>query len=284
MDDESIKRIRSDEEGIHNKIRLVTVLVWTLVALGLLVGLHGVYVYVFQAEFKLAGLGDYLGGSVASLWSLAGLFLIYLAFLGQRLQLLGQQEELILNRQELQATRREFEQQNATLRKQNFENTFFHLLKLHQDNVQSLRVPSLGQNYVGQAAFKGLYHQFATHHKSANVPDADGHKKKILTAYRNFFAAYQSEVGHYFRGLYNIIKIINLSELTDGEKRIYANLVRAQLSSDELLLLFYNCLSEVGEKFYPLAEEYNLLKTTPTRQLLDKQHKDLYPQTTFNFN
>src|SRR5215213_5051365 len=46
------------------------------------------------------------------------------------------------------------------------------------------------------------------------------------------------------------------------DKHLYTNLVRAQLSSYEIALTFYNCLSEMGrEKFKPLVERYALLKT-----------------------
>lgn len=62
--------------------------------------------------------------------------------------------------------------------------------------------------------------------------------------------------------LYNIVKLVHR---TDGiDKRFYANIVRAQLSSAELMLLFYNCLSNWGsEKFKPFVEEFALLKTLP---------------------
>jgi hypothetical protein len=62
------------------------------------------------------------------------------------------------------------------------------------------------------------------------------------------------------------VKFVHQSDIDD--KRLYTNLIRAQLSSYELVLLFYNCLSELGrEKFKPLVEVYALLKTLP-RDLL----------------
>ena len=52
-------------------------------------------------------------------------------------------------------------------------------------------------------------------------------------------------------------------------KRLYTNLIRAQLSSFELALLFYNSLSDMGrEKFKPLIEKYSLLKTVPKKALI----------------
>lgn len=284
MDDKRIVSIHTDEKKLHGQIKLFTWLVWIFVGLGGLVGAHGVYLYLSGGEFKLSSLGDYIGGSVASLWSLAGLFLIYIAFLGQKLQLLNQQEELVLNREELQATRLEFEQQNETLRKQRFENTFFQLLKFHHDIVEAIDLRSVGgsQHSIGRSAFevmylalKNIYNQHPT--RLSLTPD-----QIIKFVYRDFFKKYQPFVGHYFRSLYNIVKFVHLSGIPDPDKKIYTNLIRAQLSSNELLLLFYNCLSDVGQKFHEWVEYYNLLKTAPTNELLDSSHKTFYPKTDFD--
>jgi hypothetical protein len=63
---------------------------------------------------------------------------------------------------------------------------------------------------------------------------------------------------------------------------LYTNLVRAQLSSYEIALMFYNCLSEMGrEKFKPLVERYALLKIVPIDQLPDERHIELFDQGTF---
>ena len=59
-------------------------------------------------------------------------------------------------------------------------------------------------------------------------------------------------------------------------------LVRAQLSSDELFLLFYNCLSKVGlKKFKPLVEEFAMLQHVPRESLILPEHMELYNQRAF---
>lgn len=69
---------------------------------------------------------------------------------------------------------------------------------------------------------------------------------------------------HYFRSLYRLIKFIDEADETiipPKEKYKYAALVRATLSQFELVLLYYNCLSNAGNiKFKPLVEDYSLLK------------------------
>jgi hypothetical protein len=58
---------------------------------------------------------------------------------------------------------------------------------------------------------------------------------------------------------------------------VYTNLVRAQLSKYELLILFYDCLSTLGRvKFKPLVEEYAMLKTVSRKDLFHEADSDLY--------
>jgi hypothetical protein len=58
--------------------------------------------------------------------------------------------------------------------------------------------------------------------------------------------------------------------------------VRAQLSSYEVALLFYTCLSERGSpKFKPLIERYAMLKMLPRDELLNPEHVHLYDPMAF---
>ena len=61
-----------------------------------------------------------------------------LAFAGIVFTILLQREELKLQRKELTLTREEMARQHSTLKKQNFENTFFQMLRLHNDIVNAI--------------------------------------------------------------------------------------------------------------------------------------------------
>ncbi|MFP9126790.1 putative phage abortive infection protein [Niallia sp. BSM11] len=75
-------------------------------------------------------------------------------------------------------------------------------------------------------------------------------------AYEEVYKRNENAVGHYYRNLYRIVKFIQ-SEIFDVddkineiEKRKYRGILRAQLSSFELLMVFYNVVySQKGEKF-----------------------------------
>ncbi|GAA0878977.1 hypothetical protein GCM10009119_19450 [Algoriphagus jejuensis] len=72
-----------------------------------------------HAFFKENELGDFIGGTSGTFASFAGLAFVYVAFLGQRLQILMQQEELESNRQEMEYTRMEIQGQREQLELQN---------------------------------------------------------------------------------------------------------------------------------------------------------------------
>lgn len=201
--------------------------------------------------------GDYLGGVLNPTFSFLAL-LALLATLGIQVK------ELRMSGRELKNSAEALMSQNATLQQQAFEATFFQLLRLHNDIVSGLR--------IGSPAIAGrtcMAHYCAELRGRLINMEATDSIDQFRIVYDDFYEEYQAVLGHYFRLLYNIFKLVMRTDLPD--KRLYTNLVRAQLSSDELLLLFFNCLSHWGsEKFKPMIEYFSLLKTLPLDKLLSQ--------------
>ncbi len=249
-------------------------------------------------------LGDYFGGLLNPFFAFFGLIMLLAT-------LIQSQRELSLTRDEIKRSTEALKDQAETQKRQRFEGTFFQLLTLHQEIVGSIDLHNKDASYTtkGRDCFKEFYKRFSDkfNYATGNVinPDfmkyepskgevpglnsspnekVEEDKKKIETinhAYLEFYKANQAEVGHYFRSMYNIIKFIHKSNIED--KRLYSNLLRAQLSVNELTLLFYNCLSDMGnKKFKSLVEKYALLKSLPKEMLLDKEnHPKLYSESAF---
>jgi Putative phage abortive infection protein len=198
--------------------------------------------------------GDYVGGLLNSTFSFLAL-LALLATLGLQVR------ELKISAKELKNSADALIKQNETLRQQTFEGTFFELLKLLNEIVMSLRVQ---QNLrVGRECFQLYLDELEG--RLINAKATDDYDAFVQT-YEKFYSDYQAQLGHYFRLLYNVVKLVKGKALSD--QRFYANLVRAQLSSAELKLLFYNCITRWGdEKFKPLVEEFALLKTIPEERI-----------------
>ncbi|MBU1233291.1 MAG: putative phage abortive infection protein [Proteobacteria bacterium] len=250
----------------------------------------------FLYYFSAFGEKDKLGDSFGTLNTLFS----GLAFAGLIVTLFFQRKEIIQNKEELNLTRIEFKKQNNLIKDQNFEGTFFQLLRLHQEIVNSINLYNKKNSHetVGRDCFKPFYNRFVDEFKKTSgsviredlsnvgMSKEDANRsndlKTIKTAYKDFHEINQAEVGHYFRNMYNILKFIHQSDVKS--KTLYSNLLRAQLSAYELLLLFYNCLSDMGnEKFKPLLEEYALLKSVSRQLLIEPEsHILFYDQSAFN--
>ena len=192
-----------------------------------------------------------------------------LAFAGVIFAIILQWQELGLQRKELEDTRAEIRGQKETLQKQNFESSFFQLLTMHSEIVNSMviRKGSDGE-YFGRECFDYMLRHLRRIYR--------GSPKRF---YEKFFLEFQPYVGHYFRHLYNVVKFVDDQRDFPKEfkkKKRYTNLIRAQLSSDELGLLFYNCLSKRGAKFRDLVEKYALLEDMRFETLMDPEHKKSY--------
>lgn len=225
--------------------------------------------------------GDMFGAVNALFSGLAFAALVYTINL-QRTELRLQRLELSLTRAELEGQKLQLSAQNDLMRADSFEGSFFRMLTILGDITSSIDIRrSDGNNVEGRDCFSLFYRYFTGRYNALK-----GHqtiideKSKLDHAFKEFYKAYQGDVGHYFRTLYNLIKLVDQSSIES--KRFYTNLVRAQLSNQELLLLFYNCLSPFGsEKFKPLVERYALLKSLPVEQLVNKEHSDFYHPSAF---
>ncbi len=222
--------------------------------------------------------GDMFGGVNALFSGLAFAGLIY-AILLQRVELRLQRTELEATRRELEGQKEQMAAQVKTLKQQVFDNTFFQLLRLHNDIVNAIDLVGDSTRITkGRDCFAVFYKRLRKQYENVCNDEKNKHlsdRVRVQEAYQAFYEENQAEIGHYFRSLYNIIKLVKNSDLED--RRLYTNLVRAQLSSYELLLLFYNCLSELGrEKLTPLSKEFDLFKHLRAKMLIDPTHASLY--------
>ena len=238
--------------------------------------------YLLKDSTDRGTFGD-MFGAVNALFSGLAFVGVVFAILLQSNELKLQRKELKFTRDELKGQKLQLEAQNKTLKKQNFENTFFELLRLQNDITNSIDLVDENNRITkGRDCFKVFYERFKKLWGRNVVQfQGDSELERINKTYLAFYEEHQSEFGHYFRSMYNIVKLVDNSPVED--KRFYTNLIRAQLSSFELALLFYNSLSEMGsDKFKPLIEKYSLLKTVPKKSLINpREHLPLYSEGAF---
>ena len=234
-----------------------------------------------------------------------------LAFAGLIVTLLYQKEELKLQREELRETRNElnaqkleFQEQNKTMKRQRFENTFFNMLSLQQEIIANLSYeyyasPNIRPHNIpeeifykgapkgqlhGRETFEGIYKHAIIEYNGAR--HADGNIKILK---QNGYIAYPvisvtTRFDHYFRHLYHIYKFVDTSDLIEDSKRYdYACIIRSQLSDYELVMMFYNCLTANGrDKFKPLIEKYAVFNNLRLELLAKVNDKEEYAQGAYN--
>jgi hypothetical protein len=224
--------------------------------------------------------GDTFGGINALFSAFAFAGIIYTIFL-QRKELRYQRWELEATREELAGQREQLENQNATLLDQQFESTFFQMLRLHHDIVNGMTYhrPSGGPPIHGRAIFADIYSKIINTFPGQLARKAVD--EAVIDAWEEVFSVFGIFLGHYFRNFYHLIKYVDEAErVLDKEK--YTSLARAQLSKDEHTALFYNGIGRVGRKrFKKLMEKYHLLENLDVAAIRETQLLSLYTRSAY---
>ncbi|WP_193726668.1 putative phage abortive infection protein [Paenibacillus guangzhouensis] len=229
----------------------------------------------YPTHKELGPIGDWLGGTSTPLLTLAGFLMILASFIVQRQQLLNSQKEV--------------HEQKYTLGRQRFDSVFFNMVQLHNEIVKSMEYTELKYNPLNYTDF----HNKIPVHKSGKerlielVNDSGivsniATKQELMDKFEKLYNKNDDLLGHYFRNLYNLIKIIDESEdiirynadtgeldmdMTDRERKRYIRIIRAQLSFSELILIFFNSLTENGREFKELIEKHKLLNNLKTEKV-----------------
>jgi hypothetical protein len=102
---------------------------------------------------------------------------------------------------------------------------------------------------------------------------------------------HQSRLSHYYRHLFQTVKYVNEKKGLDYRRKYeYVKILRAQLSTHEQALLFFNSLSEMGSPWEQklgltdnqrLITKYNLVKNIPAGFVTSVNIKTLYPDVHY---
>ncbi len=241
----------------------------------------------FSNMYILGGMNATERGTYGDMFGAVNSIFSGFAFVGIVYAIYLQRKEIELAKLELSETKKILDEQsknidaqNNEFRRQSFDNKFFQLLDLLQSVVQNMALPTNPGNprteYKGKDFFLEYYRNFyshKSHRESRGIVD-------VLVNYDSLYQTQRSDLGHYFRVLYNLFKFVDQSDIE--EKRFYTNIIRAQLSDYEIVILFLNGLTVSGDKFKPLIERYSLLKMLDEILIRDMIIlKDNYEQSAF---
>ncbi len=224
--------------------------------------------------------GDFLGGvlnPVLTFFTLFGLIVT-----------------IVIQRQELRLARYEQEKTADALSTQAIETTFFNIIDLHHKIVDNLKVDldELANRSKAEKALKELSLSMlavgvGTDNKWANkniqgravfeeilnfMSLGSNSPEESLERYKYIQNNHNHILGHYFRNLYQALKVIKgyeANKLSSTQKRKYTSILRAQLSTKELALLFFNCIEGVSDfgEFKNLLIDFQMLEHLPISEV-----------------
>lgn len=192
-----------------------------------------------------------------------------------------------LQRHEAREQERLFLLQQKEIKRQSFEASLFQMIALCRELHGGLQDKSI---YLGETIVRKVGQEFGTEDLATGADAMQRYAnrcKKILESMASSettatlsgleqriaigmayevgpYSSHSRYLGPYFRALYHLFKLIERQSFLDElERRQYANLARAHLSDDDLVVLAANLCSKSGAGMLPIAEKYGLLKHLP---------------------
>ncbi|KQN32370.1 hypothetical protein ASE92_17340 [Pedobacter sp. Leaf41] len=250
---------------------------------------------------------------------LGNLDLAYTKILGESAQILSITWSIIgvlLIVLTLNIQKDQFTDNQRFIEKQQFETTFFNMLNVLHNIKLSMKKKVIinfieehpeGQNFIDYAIeelskeYNSVYGAINPQSQLAIIFEKIQQNKKIESlerevirddinnSYLIFYKNFHAELGHYFRYLYNLLQFTLKNRKPQNDHVEYINLIQAQLSNNELALLYYNVLSDKGlnrnkeYNFFNILDEYNFFENIDQNSLIKRSHHVLYPSTKFKF-
>lgn len=261
-----------------------------------------------QEGSALGTFGDFFGGVVNPLLTFGTLVALAITMLMQRTQLTLAE----------QSTKKTLYQ----MHKQGFETTFFNLLTLHNHTVRELEFDPAEVEIPGWRGDPGKliwdidaeekfdvdgnpeYFDYRLRPNTTYTTKLEGNVSgravfgKVLALMRlerNKGATelgtyswvqlhHNYALGHYFRTLFRLLELVDeYAKDTDVKTaKRYSSILRAQLSENELILLFYNCAYSLVDRgaFRDLLVRYSMLEHMPL-QVADRPPQLRTPNYAF---
>lgn len=205
-----------------------------------------------------------------------------MAFAGVAFTLAMQRDQMLIQRQELTLQKQESADSRNEVQKQGFENTFFQMLKMHNQLISEITSHQNGAQGIitkdGRTVIKDMQGKLNAYF-AQNIKHDQDDLDNILIAFERFYTERGYQLAHYFRFLYNIFRFISDAKIDN--KELYVRLARAQISNQELFILYYNSLTKRGRNFQKYIVEFKLMDNLDPKQLFRPQDRDLIPDAGF---
>lgn len=275
--------------------RITNILAWVFIAIGMFLSIivlvaigHEGKISIGTLDWSYAKKVNDITGILAFLFTGAGTFAIFLT--------LSKQQE-------------QFEVAQKQIETQQFETTFFNMLVqlFSIKNTASIEIDS--KVFSGQEFFKHVLLSLKEKYdnnlnsiedikrtlESIRKSEKISHSKvnmlrdNLSDIYVETYNQFYSYLGHYFRFFYTMLGFVidnrANEKFRDAEK--YIQLLKAQLSNDEMGLIFCNTISDKvldsDIDVYSIIERYAILENIDANSLLNRSLHVIYRNTVFKF-
>ncbi len=204
---------------------------------------------------KASQVGDFVGGFIGVVFTIAGFILLY--------------ETLNLQRIESTNTRN-------FLKIQQFENNFFQLMKSYNHIVSTMDVNQELFDDEGEMASRDVFYSgkdcfgFWFSGIKDKMNEQEFSKEEFISYFHSFYIKWELDLSIYYSQIYQILKFVEYSKI-DNEM-IYIDLFKANLSIHELAFLFYYTFIIADEEHRRLVDKYNFFGKLQTRNLINPVH------------
>lgn len=189
----------------------------------------------------IAGIGLYLYSiNIKLLAPILTPLVAFIAFMGQQHQLRLQKQEYSLSR---------------------FTDTFFKLIEMHSMNVQDLKYqdPSDGKIYQGRTFIKKAYQDLMSYYQEEkDLPEGRPFKESM----KKLDLKYSDNLHLYFKNLFQVFGWIYdyRNQLNKEQIILYVNVIRSQLSLNEMMILYMNTSYLKRNFFYKVLMYFNFFE------------------------
>jgi hypothetical protein len=231
----------------------------TIAILSLIIGLIILTTYsillITNGYIKIGGafslenagkIAPFIGSCVGVFFTLAGTLLVF---------------------ENLQMTRINNLSNQTLVQKNQFETIFFNLLTQQRQIKDSIKTSiEFELEGVVETSGNNFFDDLATR-VSQDYEKTEKNKDSLIKTYNYWFTIHNSDIGHFFRHLYHIVKFVDnnpyfetiTKEMMFFNRKDYINILRAQLCNSEIALLAINGLTIQGANFKKYIEKYELL-------------------------
>lgn len=235
---------------------------------------------------KFNHFGAFLGGSVGILVSFAGTILVYLSLNHQRKDIQQNRKALSLQidelknqREELELTREVFKQQSMTSELQRFENTFFNLIQLMQENKNRIEINKYAESKAMIQSAEAIV-QILKNLRVELIKSFDKSPNPTLTEKISLLQDVCNQVKFfktvkYFNTFQTIIE--HIENHNPINKKFYYKILTAQLQQLDYILFAYYCVLDKNDASVILDSK--ILDRLKEKNFVDKSLFDFLMET-----